>query len=187
MASWRTSFWCRQDAETNPSTSTWYVQDLRSCQLFPRLKVSNMLVISWNLCVSTCKAACKAASAMVSNLILRIVEFQWYHDIPSSLCYVWLGLEDPHPALKRPLCICLFLFLTLSLSSSSVCDDFTESRNLKLSLGLQSVSEKPIKSSFKPFVLCVCVMHMYAGPCKWLYLASSLSVWHFVRDSSHSS
>lgn len=54
-----------------------------------------------------------------------------------------------HTQLKKlflPIC----LFLVLTLSSSSLCDDFTEPRNLKLSLGLQPASEKPINSSFKP-------------------------------------
>lgn len=47
------------------------------------------------------------------------------------------------------------------LAPSPLGDDFTERRNLKPSPGLQPASEKPINSSFKPFVppgrsACVC-------------------------------
>lgn len=61
-------------------------------------------------------------------------------------------LEEPRPASNH-----FYSYFSLSLCLSS-CDDFTEPRNLKLSLELQPASEKPINSSFKRFVsLCVCV------------------------------
>lgn len=75
------------------------------------------------------------------------------------------------------------------LSSSSVCDDFTEPRNLKLSPGLQPASEKPINSSFKPFVplgSAVCEMCTHAEPWQRDVWASSLSVWCSVSDFRHS-
>ena len=75
-------------------------------------------------------------------------------------------------------------FFSLCLSPSFLRDDFTEPRNLKLSLGLQPASEKPINSSFKPFVplartVCVSVLVQDLDS-----LMSSLSV---VSDSRHSS
>lgn len=153
MASWRTSCWCRQDAEKSPSTSTRSVQDLS-------LSHSELRSVS---------------RPCFLFLLLRIVAFQWYSlqlpnisncGIPHTVnrfCLSWLVLEERHSSKNLSVCIHHSSFspsLSLCLSSSRICDDFTEPRNLKLSLGLQSASEKPINSSFHSECVrmpCVCM------------------------------
>lgn len=182
MASWRTSFWCRQDAGTSPSTSTWYVQDFKPISATPTIKSESQLRHDYDLRTLT----------PLSKLFCPFV-CAWI-----SLCFVMCDRGwKSHTRLKNrlPLSLALslsvFFSFSLRLSSSSPSDDFTEPRNLKLSLGLQPASEKPINSSFKPFVplgSSVCVMHMHAGALtvRRLPSASSLSVWHFVSDSRRS-
>lgn len=99
-----------------------------------------------------------------------------------------MTLGEPHPT-QNHLWLFIFFFLSLCLCS---CDDFTELRNLKLSLELQPDSEKPINSSFKRFVslrvfFCVCMRCAYsrASTVSCFPWTSSLSAWHIVSASSH--
>ena len=103
----------------------------------------------------------------------------WYCDI-QFICFVMCDWGRTSQLQLKKLSLFVFHFLVLlslyvCLSSSSLGDDFTEPRNLKLSPGLQSASEKPINSSFKPFILCACDVHVRGGLASGsLSLASSL-------------